>query len=342
VPILASSSPSSTDVATVRWPALGTTAVLRVTDASALADARTLVDAELDAIDSACSRFRVDSELERVNASAGRFVAVSPLFAEALRAGLRAAWLTDGAVDPTLGEAIVFAGYSRDFSELEHPRNARAGATIEPAGPDQLSGSSSSYPIIRARRVSGWRLIEIRHDPCGVRIPAGIRLDLGATAKALAADRAAAAVHAATGAGVLVSLGGDIATAGPPYPGGWGVHVTDDHRADPHAPGQTVTIAGGGLATSSTTVRRWLNDGRVRHHILDPATGQPVQPGWRTATTAASSCVDANIASTAALVQGTPALAWLSGLKLPSRLVRVTGEVHRVAGWPDDPLSPQP
>jgi FAD:protein FMN transferase len=341
VPILASSSPSSTDVATVRWPALGTTAVLTVTDGSALADARALVDAELDAIDRACSRFRTDSELERVNASAGRFMTVTPLFAEAVRVGLRAAWLTEGAVDPTLGEAIVLAGYSRDFSELEHPRGARGGAATEPVDPDVLSGSGGPSPIIRARRASGWRLIEIGHDPCGVRIPAGVRLDLGATAKALAADRAAAAVLAATGVGVLVSLGGDIATAGPPYPGGWAIRVTDDHRADAHAPGQTVTIASGGLATSSTTARRWLRDGRVMHHILDPATGQPVQPVWRTATTAASSCVDANIASTAALVQGTPALAWLSGLKLPSRLVRVTGEVHRIAGWPDDPLTPQ-
>jgi len=328
VPSLASPSLSGTDVATVRWPALGTTAVLMVTDASARAEARALVDAELDAIDRACSRFRTDSELERVNASAGRFMTVSPLFAEAVQVGLRAAWLTEGAVDPTLGEAIVLAGYSRDFSELEHPR-------------DELSGSGGLRPIIRARRPSGWRLIEIGHDPCGVRIPAGVRLDLGATAKALAADRAAAAVQAATGVGVLVSLGGDIATAGPPYPGGWVIHVTDDHRAGPDAPGQTVTITGGGLATSSTTARRWLRDGREMHHILDPATGQPVQPVWRTATTAASSCVDANIASTAALVQGTPALAWLSGLKLPSRLVRATGEVHRVAGWPDDPSSPQ-
>lgn len=330
MPILTPLSPPSAEVATARWEALGTTVILRITNASALIDARALVERELAAVDRACSRFRSDSELERVNASAGRFLTASPLFLEALQAGLRAAWLTEGAVDPTLGEAIVLAGYARDFSELEHPPPT---PSVRQHRRDE--GVGDPRPTIGPRRASGWSLIEISDDPPGVRIPAGVRLDLGATAKALAADRAAAAVHEATGAGVLVSLGGDIGTAGRPRADGWAIHVTDDHRAGPEAPGQTITIAGGGLATSSTTTRRWLRDGRVMHHILDPATGQPVRPVWRTASVAASSCVDANIASTAALVHGYSALAWLSELGLPSRLVNVSGEVHALAGWPD-------
>jgi thiamine biosynthesis lipoprotein len=59
-----------------------------------------------------------------------------------------------------------------------------------------------------------------------------------------------------------------------------------------------------------------------------------VEPRWRTASVAASSCVDANIASTAALVQGDSALTWLGELRLPARLVDVNGDVHAVAGWP--------
>jgi len=331
--VLAVPRRSRGEVATACWQALGTTVVLCITAEQALAEALVLVEAELDAIDRACSRFRADSELELVNASAGRFMVVSPLLLEALEAALRAAWLTDGAVDPTLGEALVLGGYSRDWSELTHPP---ATVTAE-SDADRHSGTPAAAPIVRARRTSGWRLIEIGHDPPGVRIPAGVRLDLGATAKALAADRAAAAVHAATGEGVLVSLGGDIATAGAAIAGGWAVHVTDDHRAGPDAPGQTIAITSGGLATSSTTVRRWLNGTRVMHHILDPSSGEPVLPVWRTASVAASSCVDANIASTAALVQGRPALEWLSQLRLPSRLVSVSGEVHVLAGWPPEP-----
>jgi thiamine biosynthesis lipoprotein len=326
IPTVTSSPPAGTQVATARWKALGTTVVVRVADARALPEARARVEEELGAVDRACSRFRADSELERLNASAGRFMTVSPLLLEALQAGLRAAWLTEGAVDPTLGEAIVLAGYARDFSELEQP-----GPPATPADP------GACRPIVAPRRASGWKLIEIEiaDDPPRVRIPAGVRLDLGATAKALAADRAAASAHAATGAGVLVSLGGDIATAGRPYPGGWAIHVTDDHRDGPDAPGQTIIIAGGALATSSVTARRWVNDGQVMHHILDPATGRSVEPVWRTASVAAASCVDANIATTAALVQGHSALQWLREQGLAARLVSVSGEVHAVAGWPE-------
>jgi FAD:protein FMN transferase len=321
-------SPAAAELATASWTALGTTAVLRVTRASALLEARAAVERELAAVDLACSRFRADSELERLNASAGRFLTVSPLLLDAVQAGVRAASLTAGAVDPTLGEAIVLAGYSRDFSELEPPPRAEPPACAEPPPPRR------ARPIVGPRRASGWKLIEVEHDPPRVRIPAGVRLDLGATAKALAADHAAAAAYAATDTGVLVSLGGDIATAGRPYRDGWAVHVTDDHRDGPNAPGQTITVAGGGLATSSVTARRWLRAGQVMHHILDPATGEPVEPGWRTVSVAASCCVDANIATTAALVQGQSALGWLSELGLPARLVGVAADVHVVAGWP--------
>src|SRR5213076_493676 len=97
--------------------------------------------------------------------------------------------------------------------------------------------------------------------------------------------------RAAPGAGVLVNLGGDIATAGPPPVEGWLVRVADDHRASPDEPGQTITIESGALATSSTTVRRW--DQGV-HHIIDPRSGLPADSRWRTVSVCAATCVDAN------------------------------------------------
>jgi FAD:protein FMN transferase len=178
-----------------------------------------------------------------------------------------------------------------------------------------------------------------------------VELDLGSTAKALAVDRAAVAAWLATGAGadtgvdtggagtsvetgVLVSLGGDIAVAGTPPPGGWPILVTDDHASPLDSPGQTVSIRSGGLATSSTTVRRWRRGDAVLHHIVDPRTGRPAAPWWRTATVTAASCVDANIAATAAIVLGPDGPAWLDRLHLPARLVRVGGAVQVVGDWP--------
>jgi FAD:protein FMN transferase len=134
---------------------------------------------------------------------------------------------------------------------------------------------------------------------------------------------------------VLVSLGGDIAVAGPAPAGGWPILVTDDHRADPSkADGQVVGIAAGGLATSSTAVRRWRTTDGVVHHVVDPRTGRPAREVWRTVSVAARSCVDANTASTAAIVLGEDARSWLIERGLPARLVRPDGRVDTTGTWP--------
>ena len=166
-----------------------------------------------------------------------------------------------------------------------------------------------------------------------VRIPRGVELDLGATGKAFAADRAARRIAAAIEQGVLVGLGGDIAVAGSPPAGGWPVRVTDDHR-DLDGAGPTIALRSGGLATSSTTVRRWLVEGGERHHIVDPRSGASAAEVWRTASVAAATCADANAGSTAAIVLGEAAPAWLARSGLAARLVRREGGVVGVANWP--------
>jgi thiamine biosynthesis lipoprotein len=71
------------------------------------------------------------------------------------------------------------------------------------------------------------------------------------------------------------------------------------------------------------------------HHILDPRTGRPADGDWRTVSVAGGSALDANIASTAAIIRGQSAIGWLSTLGLPSRLVAVDGSVTTLAGWPE-------
>jgi thiamine biosynthesis lipoprotein ApbE len=306
-----------------RWRALGTSAELLVTDASALGEARAIVERELDAIDRACSRFRADSELTRVNSARGRAVAAGPLLLEAVQLAVRAAALTDGRVDPTLGVALELAGYDRDWDLLEQVA-------------DEQSENPRPMPRVVARWRGNWRAIRIDRAGGTIRIPAGMKLDLGATAKAWAADRAASVVHATTGCGVLLSLGGDIATAGAGPANGWRIHVTDDHRGGPHAPGQTIAISGGGLATSSTTVRRWSHRGQTMHHIIDPRTGACVEEIWRTVSVAASDCADANIAATTAIVHGERAPQWLAEADLPARLVARDGDVLTLGRWPQE------
>ena len=307
----------------------GTTATLLVSEPGRVPAARAIADAELAAVDLACSRFRPDSELSRLNAAGGAVTAVSELFADLVAAALRAARLTDGDVDPTCGQALAEIGYDRDFAEL---RTVQAQAGGDPAA------EGPAHRLRRAGRVPGWRSVQLDRERREERLANGAQLDLGATAKAWAADHCAQIIAGRLGCGVLVSLGGDMAVAGPAPAEGWRVRVTDDHAAGPGEPGQTVTIRSGGLATSSTTVRTWTGSGGQRaHHIINPATGEPARSCWRTVSVAAGSCVDANTASTAAIIRSAAALPWLRDAGLPARLVREDGSVETTAGWPRDP-----
>ena len=312
------SGDTATDAdASASWRALGTLVQLVVTDPRCLAEARHLLTQDLAEVDLACSRFRADSEICALRNVKDRPAHVGPLLAEAIAVALRAARLTDGDVDPTVGAAMSAVGYDRDFKQV-HPIGSPLALTV--------------------RTVPGWR--EVHLDGQSLIMPTGVQLDLGATAKAWAADRSAGRIASRLGCGVLVSLGGDIAVAGPAPQDGWRIRVQDvtgspdDPPAGPYA---LIAIRDGGLATSSTAARRWQRGGDVLHHILDPRTGLPAEPVWRTVSVAAGTCVDANAASTAAIIRGRRALGWLAQLALPARLVDTTGVVFTVAGWPDEP-----
>jgi thiamine biosynthesis lipoprotein len=292
---------------TAQWPVWGTTARIVVTDPRVVDRASTLVREELAMIDQAASRFRADSEIRLLESVAGRPVPISPLLAELIRASLTAAERSGGDLDPTIGNALCALGYDRDLAELP---------------PD----GSMRVVVLRA---PNWSRVRLSGQT--VTIPAGVRLDLGATAKAYAADRCARLIADRWGAGALVSLGGDIATAGPAPDGDWQVLVRDQ----PGEPSCVLSLpAGTALATSSTLHRRWYTDGRAMHHILDPRTCRPVRPVWRTVSVAARSCLSANTLSTAAVIRGERAVGWLRGTGAPSRLVAADGTVTALGGWP--------
>jgi FAD:protein FMN transferase len=294
--------------------ALGTGCVL-LTDPASLGTAIGVMTDELAAVDRACSRFRDDSDLARVNRASGAPTRVDHRLLDALDVAIRAARLTNGDLDPTIGAAIVALGYDRDFAQIDHRAST---ATV--------------------RSVEGWTCIAIDRAASTVTVPAGVSLDLGATAKAWTADRIARLAAQATGAGVLVSLGGDVSVAGTAPNGGWPVRIAEHHGEPVDGPGPLLAIGSGGVATSSTTARRWTAAGATRHHVLDPATGEPAVEVWRTVTVVAASALDANIASTTSIIRGDRAFDWLTGLGLPARLVRLDGSVFTVGAWPREPL----
>ncbi len=295
--------PSST---TYRFDLWSTTAGVVVSDPGALGTAVDVVRSGLDRVDAACSRFRPDSELAGLTAGTHR---LSPLLADLLGTALDAAEASGGLVDPTVGATVRALGYDRSIELLP----------------------SDGAPVSLVQRVPGWRRVHLYGDK--LELPLGVELDLGATAKARAADLTARAAAEATGAGVLVEIGGDIATAGPAPELGWQVLVQDS-TDDPA--GRFTLTAGWAVATSSTVRRAWRRGGVRMHHIVDPRTAAPAAAVWRSATVAAPSCAEANTASTASVILGHDAAAWLADRGYTARLVDQRHRVVRVGTWPQE------
>src|SRR5258706_8572748 len=238
-----------TGTATDTFGVFGPTGVIVSTEPAALGQARAIAYGELSAVDLACSRFRPDSELSRLNQARGEPTRISELFVALISGALGAAELTGGDVDPTCGNALVSAGYDRDFADLGEGTATAA----FPPGP-----------------VPGWRAVRLDPRRAVVQLVSGAQLDLGSTAKAWAADHCAALIAGRLGCGVLVSLGGDVAVAGPPPRHGWQIRGTDDHPPPADASGQSVTISSGGPATPSTTLRAWETRSATMHHTTHP------------------------------------------------------------------------
>jgi thiamine biosynthesis lipoprotein len=232
--------------------------------------------------DARLSRFRPDSELCALNAAPEAEVAVSPLLADAVRAALWAAERTGGLVDPTLLDQLEAAGYTRS-------RRREEGAGV----PLPATTPRAGHPHPAAR----WRTIAVDGDR--VRRPPGLRLDLGGTGKGHVADLAARILDGA--AQWCIDCGGDLRVGGTPQ----AVHVA--HPLDGTI-AATWTVDHGAVATSAIHARAWLGpDGRPRHHLLDPATGEPAWTGLVAATATAPTVLEAETLAKLTLLSGDPA-----------------------------------
>ncbi len=274
-----------------QWPATGT--VWRIHhDGCVSSELAARAAALVDEDERRWSRFLPASEVSRVNARAGRRVAVSGETRALLEAA--AAWQTrsDGVFDPLVGAALSAWGYARSMRRGT-PHASASPAEAPPEGRLELAGAS-------------------------VRIPAGAQLDLGGIAKGWMADRLARLLREETPAGrILVDAGGDLVAAR----GSRRVAVAGE-------PAATLPLAEGeAAATSSWSQRSWRNgDGRLAHHLIDPATGAP---GAQTsATVVGGSATEADVLATVLALRPER----IAELAAPAR-VEANGHVRANAAW---------
>ena len=290
------------------WTEWSCTVRVTVDEPSSLQQAATITASLMFDVAAAIDRFDPDSDVSRANQRAGRLTPVSRLCRLIVHRALQLAEETDGACDPTVGAHVLAAGYDRDIADVRD----RPGATTDPA----------------VLRRPSWRAVRLDSRFDLLTVPEGITLDLGAVGKAWTADEAARRIALVLGCSALVEIGGDLAVAGPRK--SWQVIVSE--RAG--EAGQQMTLESGGLATSSTTVRRWDALGEPAHHIVDPRTGRPSDSPWRSASVWAETAARANAWSTASIVLGDRVVAMLDERGLPARLVDRDGRVSFAGGWP--------
>lgn len=260
------------------------------------------------------SRFLHHSELSQLNRATEAFAASPALLAALLRARGHVA-MTEGRFDPTIGGALIAAGYDQSFDRVF----ARAGERASPSHP-RPAGHAARRPRFEEIDVDEARGLVYR--------PLDIQLDLGGMIKGATVDEASRLLPrdaALDAGGDAVLRGDDPADGDGDGSGGWLVEVEDPR--DPDGTVATLRLRDQAVATSAANRRRWRAGQRWAHHLIDPATGAPARTDLLQVTVVADRAERAEVLAKAAFIAGSR-----DGARLLSRLPGVGAVLVRADG----------
>jgi thiamine biosynthesis lipoprotein len=228
------------------------------------------------------TRFSKTSELARLNQASGSWFRASDELFDVVSQANACVGETEGLFDPSILDALESAGYDKSMDDI------RAYGVTRPA-----FSSPTKWDM---------RMMLLDSDARAIRLPRGMRLDLGGIAKGWIAERAAQELAAYADA-CAVSAGGDMFMIGRP------ARETEWHveLEDPRDPAQTLAVlqvGPGAVATSSITKRRWQQGEQMRHHLIDPRSGQPAETDWLSVTVIAPHATTAEVFAKALLIAG--------------------------------------
>ena len=225
------------------------------------------------------SRTVEGSDVWRINHGEGCPVQVCDETAELLAIALEVCEKSGGALDITIAPASDLWDFKAD----------------EPEIPD--SGELSS-----AAELVDYTKLKLEGDM--VTLPAGMAIDLGAVAKGYIADKAAEYLKEKGVESAILNLGGNVvALGGKPDGREWSIGIQDPEKENGKS-GYSVMVADKSVVTSGIYQRGFDKDGVRYHHILDRATGWPVQNGLASVTIITGSSAMADAMSTACFVLG--------------------------------------
>lgn len=257
---------------------MGTTWSLR---AHAPFDARleAKMQRKLDEWEATLSHWQPDSALSRFNASASTdWVSVPAELVEVVEIAQQIGNETDHALDITLGPVIDLWGFGAGGRRDSVP---------------------SDTEIAEARALCGWQHLQVRHEPPALRkaLPQ-LRINVSAVAEGWALDRLAKDLEAAGLTHFLLEIGGEVLAQGE-----WRVGIQTP-AAPPGQSAQTLLLKNQCLATSGIYRQHFTQGGMDFAHVIDPATGRPVEHSLSSVSVIHPSAVQADGFATALLVLG--------------------------------------
>jgi thiamine biosynthesis lipoprotein len=269
---------------------------------------------EFDRIVQRYTRFSPDSELSNLNRNSGNWTEITPEFFSLIEQMLQLSQATDGAFDPTIIDFLETYGYdpNYDFSKLDKPDL------------DQLVNK-----IATTRK--SWQDIELNHAETKVKLAPGQRIDLGGIGKGYAIDKAYE--HFDQFAHVLIDAGGDVRAKGLRENGQpWSMGLL--HKRDDSSEKIVVGI----MKASDIAVAcsgSWARKVKQFHHLINPATGKPVDE-MRTVYISAPTATLADSWATAIFVGGKEVLAKRPA-GMEAMLIDKHNQIIKTSGFEFDP-----
>ena len=219
------------------------------------------------------------SDVWRINHAGGAPVSVAPQTIEVIKTGLKYGELSGGMFDITVGRLSDLW----DFTGL--------------------SGVPSESDIARVRATVDYGKVIIDGDTVTM-LDTEAWIDLGGVAKGYIADKAAEFLEERGVIAAVIDFGGNIVVMGEkPDASAWRVGVTTPFSERDDLIG-IVETSEASVVSSGIYERRFIENGVLYHHILDPNTGMPVKSDIVGATVVSANSADADALSTTLVLLG--------------------------------------
>jgi thiamine biosynthesis lipoprotein len=287
--------PARAEPAVLRGATMGTTYQIKFVAPPKSLNIKRLhaeVDGALAEIDRQMSTYRPDSELSQFNRQlAGEWFKVSAATAEVVAAAREISRKTDGALDVTVGPLVRLW----HFGPPDDP-GADAKRESKPPAGDVLAD---------ARKRIGYKNLEVHRDPPALRKRIdGLEVDLSSIAPGYAIDRLAQLLDERGIDDFMVEIGGEVRAAGRrPDEKAWRVAI-ERPTAGGRQMHSAISLENAAIATAGDYRKFFEYDGRRYSHILDPASGRPIEHSLASVTVVADTCMAADGWDTPLLVLG--------------------------------------